>query len=309
MTSSNKSAAYTQLWYLAQADEQGFKYYKGLSDEERQQLSDFATEALGIERRLMGVPPVINEESVTKDLVEVTQNLGATPPLNQVHNPKHYSFDEQRLWIPWALDAPTGPYRGIYPKKYPIGALIHFTAGHRNGLTAGNKLMRDTGMSYLLIDQDGNVAQSNPLNQHGYHGGASSWPGISGNVSDDLVGIEIQCAGKLTEHQGHYYPWWDEGKRLVSNRIPPEEVTYMPKLDNVQAGYYHLYTEAQMYALRKLICWLHLNHPNVFQLKYVLGHDEVAPNRKNDPGGSLGMTMPKFRELIQRDVETIKSLR
>src|SRR5690554_964162 len=115
MTSSNKSAAYTQLWYLAQADEQGFKYYKGLSDEERQQLSDFATEALGIERRLMGVPPVINEESVTKDLVDVTKYLGneakASRPLNQVHDPKRYSFDEQRLWIPWALDAPTGPSR------------------------------------------------------------------------------------------------------------------------------------------------------------------------------------------------------
>lgn len=301
MTSSNKDAAYTQLWYLAQTEEAGFKYYKGLTNKERQQLSDFATEVLGIERRL-----IVDEVTVTQNSVKDTPNNAS---VNQIHNPGYYSFNEQRLWIPWALDAPTGPHRGTYPKKYPVGALVHFTAGHRNGLTTGNKLMRDTGMLYLLIDQDGKVAQSNPLNQHGYHGGASSWPGLSGNVSDDLVGIEIQCAGKLTEHQGHYYPWWDQGKHLESNRIHPSEVVYMPKADNIQPGYYHLYTEAQMYALRKLICWLHLNHPSVFELKYVLGHDEVAPNRKNDPGGSLGMTMPKFRELIQRDVETIKSLR
>jgi len=49
------------------------------------------------------------------------------------------------------------------------------------------------------------------------------------------------------------------------------------------------------------------NNPDVFELKCVLGHDEVAGkkgigyNRKNDPGAALSMTMTEFRNKLDEE--------
>jgi len=51
--------------------------------------------------------------------------------------------------------------------------------------------------------------------------------------------------------------------------------------------------------LFKLLRWLEYNGNGIFKLDFVLGHDEVAPSRKNDPGGSLSMTMPEFRKKLK----------
>jgi lysozyme family protein len=48
----------------------------------------------------------------------------------------------------------------------------------------------------------------------------------------------------------------------------------------------------------KLLLWLKGNQPDVFQFEFVLGHDEVSPGRKNDPGGALSVTLPQFRERL-----------
>lgn len=227
--------------------------------------------------------------------------------VHPVHDPSWYSFGEKRMWIPWAKDALTGPARGRYQSGYPSGMVVHWTAGHRNGLTAGNQLMRSTGCLYLLADAEGLLAQSNALSHWGYHAGASAYPGLRGTVSDELVGLELQCWGKLTVRNVDRRPsWWS----WAGYEIPAEQVemNWKDKAEaNIERGYYHAITSAQLHTLRRTACWLHLNHPDVFRLGYVLGHDEVSPGRKCDPGGSLGMTMPQLRELLQEDVDQIKS--
>ena len=48
------------------------------------------------------------------------------------------------------------------------------------------------------------------------------------------------------------------------------------------------------------------NNPNIFNVDYILGHDEVAgprgigKSRKQDPGGALSMTMTELRELVKK---------
>jgi N-acetyl-anhydromuramyl-L-alanine amidase AmpD len=193
--------------------------------------------------------------------------------------------------------------------------VVHWTAGHRNGLKAGGDFQRSSGMQYLLLDADGNLGQGDPLNVWGYHAGASKYPGVSGTVSDELVGIEVQAAGTLRKHGEHFYPWWDNGKNLPANRISATDVIYSPKRGNIAAGHYHRFTAAQMLAMRRAICWLHLNWPSVFRLSLVVGHDEVSPGRKTDPGAALvtekgeAMTMPEFRDQLADDVRTIKANR
>lgn len=81
--------------------------------------------------------------------------------------------------------------------------------------------------------------------------------------------------------------------------------TITSNTQNIAKGTYEKYTEKQEQALIELVLWLKKNNPSVFNLDYVLGHDEVAgPSgigrwRKTDPGGSLSMTMDKFRTLLK----------
>lgn len=180
--------------------------------------------------------------------------------------------------------------QGRYRKQYPEGAIVHFTAGRRNGLKSAMDWQTSQGYCYFVIDEDGNIGQNFPLNEWGSHAGRSSWPKLGSKwVSRYLVGIEVQCAGKLTS----------SGKSWFGKRYPAEETRNVSNKDNVKGGKYLKYTEKQEEALTSLILWLEQNNPNVFELDNVLGHDEVSPDRKNDPGGSLSMTMPEYRAFLK----------
>ena len=188
--------------------------------------------------------------------------------------------------------------RGTYRKGYPEGAIVHFTAGHPNGEGAVEYAISKNSYCYFVIGPDGTVYQNFPLNRWGYHAGKSEHDNLGKSVSQFLVGIEITCAGKVEKIKDNLFkPWFD----LYLTR---QEVRFVPKEQNCIAGWYHRYTEAQERSLMVLLLWLQQNNPNVFRLEYVLGHDEVSPGRKSDPGGSLSMTMPDFRaHLLGETVE------
>jgi hypothetical protein len=320
-----RSEFWTQIWLLKNKDSSGkFNYFKGLTLKERQSLINVFTDALEVERQVLlgdDFAPAVPSPATTPATNPTTVS---TAKKSEVHTPSLYSMGGKQLWIPWAKKFDKGSKRGDYSGGYPRGLVVHWTAGHRDGLTNAFSVMKSGGYLYLVIDKDGNLGQTNPLNEWGYHAGTSKFPGITGNVSPHFAGVELQAAGNLTPHDGGFYPWWDKKKDakgnyigphqfLAKNRIPAEEVKYSAKRDNIAAGYYHIYTEKQMTTLRKLVAWLHLNHPTVFSLDRVVGHDEVSPGRKTDPGAAILhedkiLTMPEFRQLCKDDVAAIKKV-
>lgn len=191
--------------------------------------------------------------------------------------------------------------RGTYRKGYPEGAIVHWTSGHSK---RGEKDARNTveggirnGYMFFVIDIDGRVYQNFNLNKWGYHAGSSSWKGLGSGVSQYLVGIEISNAGSVKKQGDKYVSWF--GQILTES-----EVRHAPKsVDNIQRGIYHKYTKEQEASLTALLLWLKRNNPSVFNLDLVLGHDEVAPSRKNDPGASLSMSMPKYREYLKAELK------
>lgn len=196
------------------------------------------------------------------------------------------------LYYPKAkpVDPPL-PTHGLYQAGYPRGAIVHYTAG-APGLGALEEA-RIEGYTYFLIDVDGSVHQGFPLSEWGYHAGDSYWSGIGTHVSTQLVGIEIACAGMVeTDGIGNFKTCW-------GGFVGHEQVRVVTEKDNRAAGAYHIYTEAQEAALLDLLVWLKINNPQVFNIDWVLGHDEVSPGRKTDPGGSLSMTMPQLRDRIR----------
>jgi len=210
------------------------------------------------------------------------------------NNPSVSGNNQKLLHCPFAQrDFPKARTRGSYPNGYPMGAVVHYTAGRRSGLQQELAYQAEQGYLYFVIDEDGNIGQNFSLDSWGYHAGASSYAGLSGRVSNELVGIEMQCAGMLKK-QGSYYESW------FGSSVDSDDVRSVGRNHaNQQAGHYQKYTTAQELALTRLLLWLHSNNSDVFSLDLVVGHDEVSPGRKQDPGGALSRTMPEYREYLK----------
>lgn len=173
--------------------------------------------------------------------------------------------------------------QGSYPDGYAKGAVVHYSASRDdNEQQAIDMLNWGIGehYSFFVIGPTGQVYQSTPLNQWGSHAGKSYWPGLGSSVSSKLVGIEIACAGKL-----------ENGKSWFGKSYPA---------DQIRNGF-KKYTQAQEKALFELLRWLYENNPEVFNCDYILGHDEISPGRKNDPGHSLSIKMSELRAAVKQN--------
>lgn len=195
------------------------------------------------------------------------------------------------LWYPKAVKGSGMKMQGRYRKGHPEGAIVHFTAGRCNTEQEAKDSLAwgiDSGYTFFVIGPTGVVYQNFPLSHWGHHAGSSSWPGLGSGVSNYLVGIEVACAGKVDSN----------GKSWFNVTYPPERLRTVSAKDNRQAGTYVKYTPEQEKALIDLLVWLKRNNPKVFRTDLILGHDSVSPGRKNDPGGSLSMTIPELQKLI-----------
>lgn len=190
---------------------------------------------------------------------------------------------------------------GAYEQGYPRGAVVHYTAGRSAG--GASAVAYDHGLSYFIIDKDGEVYQRSPLNRWGSHAGESFWPSLGSGVSRSLVGIEVVCAGKLESRAGTLLAWWGDVVSINDANVvyDPEHDSSREPTDNRAQGFYERFTSRQEHALTALLVWLKMNNPDVFDLGLVLGHDEVSPGRKQDPGGSLSVSMPEFRGMLDRE--------
>lgn len=209
------------------------------------------------------------------------------------------------LWYPKAVRGTRMKAQGTFKGGYPVAILVHFTAGHGGGLKRALSECANEAHRFLYscIADTGEIVQPNPLNEWGNHAGESAWPFsslISGYVSDESHGIEMNCAGKVEKVGDKFKTWF--GTYLTA-----DQVRYVTEKEyGCPTGYYHKYTEAQEKTLIEYIVWMIKNDPTG-RLTYatVLGHHEVAGMlglkrwRKNDPGGSLSMTMPQLRQVIK----------
>lgn len=194
--------------------------------------------------------------------------------------------------------------RGVYPRGFPVGAVVHYTAGAGKAPDVIHGGVKQ-GYAYWCIQRDGQLYCAHPVNRWGYHAGESAWKKmlkkLIGGVSDDLIGIEIIAAGTVKPtSDGKFKTYWGA-------TLPAEDVRYTEGKDNQAKGYYHKYTPEQEKTLVETLMWLKTQQPDIFDFDFVLGHDEVSGPmgigyfRKTDPGAALSMTMPKFREFLKAE--------
>lgn len=165
------------------------------------------------------------------------------------------------------------------------GAVIHYTVSGRSAQAARNVVsyLASQGLGALVMDESGDfycAENFNYMTDVVWHAGKSSWQGKSG-VSQYCIGIEICCWG------------------LDGHRKGAKDLRTVPAQGNMKAGTYQKYTSAQEKSLVAFLKHCKQLNPD-FSYDWVVGHDEISPARKQDPGGSLSSTMPEFRAILKK---------
>jgi N-acetyl-anhydromuramyl-L-alanine amidase AmpD len=216
--------------------------------------------------------------------------------VDEIDRPNLDEENKKLMFYPLGSVASKMNTKGKFANSYPRGVVVHFTAGRS---LKGDQEALDTvswgrgeGYSFWVISRTGRIYMTHALSEWGSHAGKSSWKGFS-NISQYCLGIEIACAGKLEKRGEKFFSWFGE-------EIPPNEVRLVDDKHGGGSGFYHRYTVEQELALMDLILWLKKNNPDVFEFDWVVGHHEISPNRKNDPGGSLSIPMHEFRSVLKK---------
>lgn len=254
---------------------------------------------------------------------EARMTLGIDSEPEREDNGKHIDLgDDFRIVEPNIVKVKgvKGSKRGNFQTNSKIakGLGVHFTAGAENDSNSDAintlKYLVSRGLCCPVMDHDGTIYVPEDWDiwrDWGYNFGASKWKGQS-SVSRLAIGMEIVNAGRLEKYQGSYYPYYFLKKnskgQVIGTKGPAHQSPRMvSKRDNMQAGAYDPYTPEQERSLFNFALNLRVRNKD-FTPEWFFGHDEVATplGRKNDPGGSLSMTMPEARAKLKAMIERLE---
>jgi len=173
----------------------------------------------------------------------------------------------------------------------PRYIIIHYTAGlTADGATATFLDPAGKTSAHLVIDRDGAIVQMVPFNQRAWHAGVSRWHGIEG-LNGHSIGIELVNAGRLTRAPGRWLTWTG---RVVNDADVVEAVH---QHEHMLAGW-HMFSEVQILAAVDACQAIANAYPDILD---IIGHDDIAPGRKSDPGPAFPMASFRARALGRAD--------
>jgi len=187
-----------------------------------------------------------------------------------IANPRRKVSDEGKLSF-----AKSSNIGGQLDPQYLV---IHYTAGQSADAAVSWLASKESKASaHVVIGRDGSITQLVPFNRVAFHAGVSSWDGIKG-LSPYSIGFELDNAGRLKRVGNSWVSWF--------GRVYPEDEILVAahKHDPVIYGW-HTYTEAQIQSAIELGSALFAR----YDLLDVIGHDDIAPRRKWDPGPAFPM--------------------
>lgn len=177
----------------------------------------------------------------------------------------------------WLSGATRVPYPASSPMKVRRFLVIHFTSGATamSSINFWKSPEAKGAEAHVIIDRDGTIYQVLPFNQRADHAGKSKWKDpntgrLWENLNSCSIGIELANAGD------------DEKLATKWSKIPMHWGAHKnggkPKL-------WEAYTPAQLAACEMISKVL----VDRYNLDDVVGHDDIAPDRKVDPGPAFPM--------------------
>lgn len=175
---------------------------------------------------------------------------------------------------------------GRFQSGSPDTIVIHFTAGSSLASSVNVLTNADSGVSaHFVVGRNGDIVQMLPTNKIAWHAGESHYEGRSG-LNQYSIGIELDNAGQLKARgDGTYESWFGEV-------YGENEVLAAQHANQQSISYWHKYTDVQIartLSICKALC-------SYYDISTVVGHEEIAPARKVDPGPAF--PLQKFKALV-----------
>lgn len=185
----------------------------------------------------------------------------------------------QDHWLEGAARKPVPGGRGMPVRRYIV---MHYTAGAsaESSISWWKQPAAKGASAHVVIDRDGTVFQCRPFNMTAGHAGVSRWVDrTSGveykNLNSNSIGIELANGGDT-------YP-------TKFSDLPPVKAKHR---NGGPEREWEAYTPEQL-AAAEAVCKAIYRR---YHIDDVLGHDEIAPSRKTDPGPAFPMAA--FRHTI-----------
>jgi N-acetylmuramoyl-L-alanine amidase len=183
---------------------------------------------------------------------------------------------------------------GVIQPKFLV---FHYTACTSEAARA--IFLRQTGSNrvsaHVLVDPDGCVTQFVDFNLRAWHAGASRWDGFQ-DLNTHSIGIEVVNFGYLLKTAAGVFRT-AEGLQQVPES---EVVEARHRLPQWPWQYWQAYTPEQIgtcEALAELLA-------GAYGLRDVVGHEDIAPERKADPGPAFPLPRVRSRAL-GRDTQEV----
>jgi len=168
---------------------------------------------------------------------------------------------------------------GKFDSGFPDAIVLHYTASESlKGAVdayANNSSIRAS--AHFVVGKDGKITQLIPLNYISWGAGKSQYDGRVG-WNNYSIQIEMVNAGVLTKSNGIFKSWW--GKEYSNT-----DVLKAKHKNSSNEQYWEKYPQKQIDRVFELCEFL----AKQYDIKYVLGHEDLSPDRKFDPGPAFPM--------------------
>lgn len=168
---------------------------------------------------------------------------------------------------------PTNNLSGNFEEGYPDTIVLHYTEGGSAKGVAQWLCKKEAGASaHVVVGREGEIYQMAEFNRIAWHAGRSEYKGRK-NLNGYSIGIEIDNWGPIKKLGNNY-------KTTANTSIDASEVMKAKHRNERREKYWHKYTDVQIDAVIELCATL----MDKYSIKTIVGHEEIAPGRKTDPG-------------------------
>lgn len=169
--------------------------------------------------------------------------------------------------------------------------VIHYTAGRSLEKSVRTLTSpRRKASAHFVVGQDGTPVQLVDTGLQAWHAGKSEWhtgferepgrPDVVVGLNRYSVGLELDNYGALQrDGKGSWRTWWGE-------HVPDDLVVVATHKNGGHERGWHAYSSAQIQTAYEICEALIDAYPTI---EDVLGHDDIAPTRKIDPGPAFPM--------------------
>lgn len=175
-------------------------------------------------------------------------------------------------------------------KVEPEYLVIHYTAGGSAESSVRwfvNPASRAS--AHLVIGRDGSITQLVAFDTIVWHAGQSFWEGRQG-LNRYSLGIELDNAGPLVRHGDRWRAWF--GVEYDNAEV----IETVHKHETAPRGW-HIYPPQQIEVALEVAGLL----VRRYGLHDVVGHEDIAPGRKKDPGPAFPLESFRSRVLGRAD--------